>query len=1351
MKYSDFRKDLKTTISLPPELNDPDDDLFTASTDDGHIFTMKKFKCQRHKPVPESIQVIIKQDYDQTLRPSIDLEPLIAELYTEGETYDFTVKTLPSSGKQYYEIEDNNGLYFRLFDTRHNLMLRQQVRCKVTRIKQVLVFLKLVESGGEANRRSGLTIADVISLPSVDRGVRLWFTRERIFEQPIFTTARRKEANGDFNWVFDFLTAIDRNMTAWLSQKGLGSDEILSERTYDILDRILFAVRDIALYLLEDSDYLRQSSQGERTVYQRRLNTLVQNAKHYLSAARKLREGTYEDFIRSILTRLNHSGYIYHPDKQFHIMMTIFRLKPSLVNSKMSELFTALQDWPIENWNTEPFRSAFVEMLEMYINERRHIIDDLAEIDDAETDRQSLLQVTRAIAIQLLLADKGDDLDLDRNRALLYRCLSHYGFATLNDNLISKAVKSLCGAGANPLEYKWPDTKQVTQLATNMGSERHPLNLANAPLLYYHGQYSLVQLAPGHISIISPADATGREPANVLPNGFLDGYSVLLPDEVKVPSQSKMKDLSTLRSMWNEIEQALLNEPVAPKAQRKQRLDAGDTEVAVVLDDYDEASDSIHCTVVDDYLEGEGWLEVSSIAPFKLHCDTRAFTTPEGEQQVLYADVKSIDNDGVAEFSMIKYYNDWVADSVRYGDTARCVITNVQPSHLLGVSIDGFTVRIPRRSDDIDEYRQGDHLIVRVESAKGNNIEASIERRADDTEMFHNSDTFTSIIDNLAIGTISKHSSTANDVQVAEETIDADTITELIQLIRRRAVLADDYVKAYNLLSVAQLLAKIIDDEELTEVCSTHLRLLELTDFFAKNSRTDSDAIAGINTEVIEHSPILDRLYRRLLIVDSLDTDANKDMLWHYSQEGRNDTERELARLVLSVNSLSALALDDKDAAEALKPFRRRIQELLNVHREAATAKYYGEENIFTEFKSSIVFPPVAQGYSKPDVDTQMRTQILPTICAFLNTKGGKLYIGVADWGEARGLKNDLEYFAKHLTQPKQDPRDRFKIEIDNYIKKYLGTYTASRCSIKWEDEDRRLVCIIEVEPSRDVVELEGTVWVKTESSKLRVTAPEELAKLRSARPTDYDNIMKTRGSEISHDEAAIITTPAVEPAEEPKGTADALLSVAPTSGAHTEPIATSQARDNDPQSDAAFPIGFIYFRSDGTYIYSENNLWLDAEDDTLLTLVLHEEDRTASLLLLYDNAEAVKVPLSDIMEKEQGKPHKRNVEHRLLFASPAQASDTLFTILENSKGMAYYRIDNVENIERGSMTSGGTKITDAGFEAIIYYDVLRPKQVKLFRKKPSRREIGQSLKIAPNGTKEQAIEELKEELSRAL
>lgn len=1349
MNYSEFRKDLKAMISLPPELNDPDREFFTAETDDGKQFTMKKFKCQRHKPVPEAIQVIIKQDYDLSLRPSIDLEPLIGELYKEGETYSFTVKTLPTSGKPYYEIEDDNGLYFRLFDTRHNLMPRQQVRCKVTRIKQVLVTLKLVDFGGEANRRARLTLAEIKALPIFKRGVVSWFERRAIFDLDIFSPARYKEERGDFNWVFDFLSIIDENMTSWLHNIGLGSTD-LPERTYDSIDKILFAVRDIALYLLEDSDYLRRSSHGERTAYQRRLNNLVQNSKHYLSAARKLRECTHEEFIERILKRLERSGYIYHPDKQFHIMMTIFRLAPSLVNDKMGKLFAALQDWPMENWNTEPFRSAFVEMLEMYITERRHIIDDLTEIDDAETDRTSLTQVTRAIAIQLLLADKGDDFDRNRNRALLYRCLTHYGSTTFNDNLIKKAVTSLCGAGANPLEYQWADTKQITQLGTNLGSDRHPLELADAPRLTYHAPYSLVQLVPGHISVIAADTESGREPAEVLPNGFLDGFSVMLPGEVKVPSQSKMKDLSALRTMWNEIEQALLNKPVATTSVRKQHIDEGDTEVEVVLDGYDEAHDRIHCTVVDEYLEGEGWLPLSAIAPFNLHCNRDAFTTPEGEQRVLLADVKSIDNDGIAEFSMIKYYNEWVSGYVSYGDTATCVITHVQPAFALGVCRDGFTVRIPRRPDDITEYRQGDHLIVKVESAKGAVNIANVERPADDTEIFHNSDTFASIIDNLAIDVVTTRDSAADDVQVAEETIDADTVTELIQLIRRRVSLADDYVKAFNYLSVAQLLAKIINDEGLTDVCATHRQLLELTDFFAKNSKTDSQAIAEIDRSVIARSPMLERLYRRLLIVDSLDSDANKAMLWEYSENGRNATERELAKLVLSVNSLSTVGLAEKSASDALKPFRRRIQELLNVHRDASSVKYYGDENIFTEFKTSIVFPPVAQGYSKPDVDTQMRTQILPTICAFVNTKGGKLYIGVSDWGEARGLKDDLEYFAKNLTQPKQDPRDRFKIELDFYIKKYLGAYIASRCSMKWEEEGGRLVAIIEVEPIRDIKDLEGTVWVKTESSKLRVTDPDDLARLRAGRHTDYDNLMKTRGATSSAEEASIITTEVDDAAALPAG--GSLFDVAPTTAAHAEPIATSAARDNDPHSDDYDKAGFIYFKADGTYIYSEQNLWLDSEEDTVLTLVLHDEDRTGSLLLLYDNGEALRVPLDEITEKEQGKAHKRFADKRLLFASPAQQNDTLFTVLENARGMAYYRIDKVETIERGSMTSSGSKITEAGFAAITYADVLRPIQMKVFpSKKPSRREIGQSFKIDPNGTKEQAIEKMKSELGKAL
>ena len=63
----------------------------------------------------------------------------------------------------------------------------------------------------------------------------------------------------------------------------------------------------------------------------------------------------------------------------------------------------------------------------------------------------------------------------------------------------------------------------------------------------------------------------------------------------------------------------------------------------------------------------------------------------------------------------------------------------------------------------------------------------------------------------------------------------------------------------------------------------------------------------------------------------------------------------------------------------------------------------FGEETDKREFKSTIVYPANA---NSADIDTQMKV-ILRTIAGFMNAKGGTIYLGVNDNGDAIGIENE--------------------------------------------------------------------------------------------------------------------------------------------------------------------------------------------------------------------------------------------------------------------------------------------------------------------------------------------------------
>ena len=68
----------------------------------------------------------------------------------------------------------------------------------------------------------------------------------------------------------------------------------------------------------------------------------------------------------------------------------------------------------------------------------------------------------------------------------------------------------------------------------------------------------------------------------------------------------------------------------------------------------------------------------------------------------------------------------------------------------------------------------------------------------------------------------------------------------------------------------------------------------------------------------------------------------------------------------------------------------------------------------------------------------KIKTSFLETVCAFLNTEGGDIWLGVKDDGEPVGLKKDLQRFNQ-----KENPKDKLRQSIKDGIDTKIGHYTS--------------------------------------------------------------------------------------------------------------------------------------------------------------------------------------------------------------------------------------------------------------------------------------------------------------------
>ncbi|MCP4106204.1 MAG: DUF262 domain-containing protein [Desulfobacteraceae bacterium] len=126
-----------------------------------------------------------------------------------------------------------------------------------------------------------------------------------------------------------------------------------------------------------------------------------------------------------------------------------------------------------------------------------------------------------------------------------------------------------------------------------------------------------------------------------------------------------------------------------------------------------------------------------------------------------------------------------------------------------------------------------------------------------------------------------------------------------------------------------------------------------------------------------------------------------------------------------------------------LEPANEEIEELI-----------IGGENESIEFKSTLRYD-----LRQKVVNKKLEYVIAKTISAFLNSKGGNLFIGIDDNQNVLGLNNDI------CTLKKQDI-DGFELQLIEVIKKYIGKEFSSHIKISFPEYDKQNICRISVSKS---------------------------------------------------------------------------------------------------------------------------------------------------------------------------------------------------------------------------------------------------------------------------------------------
>lgn len=127
-----------------------------------------------------------------------------------------------------------------------------------------------------------------------------------------------------------------------------------------------------------------------------------------------------------------------------------------------------------------------------------------------------------------------------------------------------------------------------------------------------------------------------------------------------------------------------------------------------------------------------------------------------------------------------------------------------------------------------------------------------------------------------------------------------------------------------------------------------------------------------------------------------------------------------------------------------------------------------GGEGNQVEFK-----PTFLCNYDNRSIDIEKKEIVAKTICAFLNSNGGYLLIGVNDNKTIRGLSNDFR-----LSNGK-DPKDFFMLEFDEMIEQFISSSIINYVSGEFYQIEDKEIFVVTVHPSK-----RRPIFLKKEDSK---------------------------------------------------------------------------------------------------------------------------------------------------------------------------------------------------------------------------------------------------------------------------
>ncbi len=1246
----------------------------------GREFDVKMFNFQAKSPTPVSeIKCMAKDDGNGNITLTQDLVPIVNQLYKVGETYPFQVVSIQNSN---YIVCDTNGLRFWMTEYSSDPFIGQYVKCSVTSIKNGYhMFLKL-----EEKQQRQIANSLFFSFETLFNKCELSEELQEKISTLINTDENLSEIKNLYNskneaWMLNFVECID-NLVLWSEDSNC--------------DVYLPVFKNLCLLLLEKSNYLKNLSKTNREDWQKRLSVVLRKTEDYELAFHHLNNHTEEEYLAEQLKNLKESEYLYQPERKLRTILCIFNQKEDLMAEKMENIFQIILGGTKDNWQAEPFRSAFVDMLEMFINAYR-------KKATRDANGSLISKLIKAIAIQLLLVNENDDVDRRYNRSTLYRMLS-YIKRMYSEELLRASYRCLFHTYQEKLEYEWHHINNLEHLYLQISNEL--IMAQNLPTIQeqaYNGNNISMLVRPQGISI-RPENRLTKKLVNSLPDKLISWEIInVLTDSKPITKIKKQKDINKHATFWREIEQSLDTVKDQRNLNIKVEPERNKSGYAVKVLYANEDSSAFYCRLQDEHVEGEGWLNLKEIIKYNIYHTEElmnCFKDENGAPMYLPARVISgPDEEGLYRFSMLEeikkfFFED--SDGWSLGSTITMYIKDVsgeeyQDRYYVGIADCGLSCRMSVNHAPF--LKAGDYVEATI--IDRTNTGQFICKYLDNSRSRFNS---IEALKELMLN-VRYDSSEFDDVDedtLPDELMSVEYVEEIIGILDRQSVISKSREETYAYLSIAGILSKMLNNKDSMEYYEQRKSILKMFYDYEKSGKVDEEKLTEfINTadnELIQSDYMINEAITKFRILDSLKNDTGIDNLIQIRTTTHNEAIRDAADLAISVLLTSRFGLPN-----VKRQLVDTINEELGVKAYIAERKNYGIESQTVEFKTSIVYP--ADNNMQPETNLQ-GAEIMKVICGFLNSdEGGTLYLGVSDLGVATGVQNDMKYLLRN-----EDGYGRY---VHNLINRELGTI-ANQCTLnsEWEEDEGYKVYMVHVKPAPELIRYKGAVWIRQDTEKRRLPE-EDLESFTRMHQRAYEKYMEKHKEEI-------IAEVAVEYEETEEKQPQ-------TEKAYYE-IATSKWRNNtlfDYEANFVASPRFLHFLPKEQYKLTDEPTY----EETHLQLAIHEDETDGYLVLGYgkEAGNVLIVEMNKLMMYDLNKRLPRNGHERAIFAAPAKRNDGVLTAWKNTHNELCVRIDDIQQLielhHDGDMSDPGMTIPDTKFNEFCFCEIVPEIHLARFNK----------------------------------